>query len=132
MRDGHLNKCRSCANAYYREYYKNADKAHSRARRAAWVARNRDSHRAYQREFQRARRAEASKIITAAKDVPCVDCGVKYPTAAMDFDHVRGEKKFNIGTRNGVSSLDSLRAEIAKCDVRCAVCHRLRHNPCRS
>src|SRR5207245_2408021 len=31
-------------------------------------------------------------FIRAAKNVPCTDCGVKYPYYVMDFDHARGEK----------------------------------------
>lgn len=61
--------------------------------------------------------------------MPCVDCGIQYHPVCMDFDHVRGEKAFNLGA--GMSDglgIEKLRAEIAKCDVRCANCHRLRHH----
>jgi len=55
---------------------------------------------------------------------PCVDCG-EDDVVVLDFDHVRGEKRDNVTTmaRQGVG-LDLLKAEIAKCDVRCANCHR--------
>lgn len=43
----------------------------------------------------------------------------------MDFDHVRGEKAFSIAVRY-VHSLDKLFAEIEKCDIVCANCHRIR------
>ena len=67
-------------------------------------------------------------IITLAKSVPCADCNEPYPSYVMDLDHVRGVKKFNISsTRN--RSYEDLRNEIAKCDVVCANCHRIRtHN----
>jgi hypothetical protein len=45
----------------------------------------------------------------------------------MDFDHVMGDKAGGIGQM--VSSgfpLARIRAEIAKCEVVCAVCHRIR------
>jgi hypothetical protein len=43
----------------------------------------------------------------------------------MDFDHVRGEKKFGIAICiNRAWKL--LEAEITKCDVVCANCHRIR------
>ena len=68
-------------------------------------------------------RALASK----AKDVPCADCGLKYPSYVMDFDHVRGEKKGNIATMVGVATaLKTLLAEIEKCEVVCSNCHRHR------
>lgn len=58
------------------------------------------------------------------KEHPCVDCKESNPIV-LDFDHVRGTKKDNVGklARSG-SCLDTLKEEIAKCDVRCANCHR--------
>jgi hypothetical protein len=46
----------------------------------------------------------------------------------MDFDHVRGKKLFCVGSlvvQQGVGRRQALE-EIAKCDVVCANCHRLR------
>lgn len=60
------------------------------------------------------------------KDRPCADCGEKHPPCVMDFDHVRGKKVFGIGGGMAGRSLDTIRREIAKCDVVCANCHRLR------
>jgi len=40
----------------------------------------------------------------------------------MQFDHVRGVKSFGIGGRV-TSRVETLAAEIAKCDVVCANCH---------
>lgn len=59
------------------------------------------------------------------KAEPCVDCGRTFPPAAMDFDHVRGVKVSNISQmlRRPRAELD---AEIAKCELVCATCHRLR------
>jgi hypothetical protein len=56
-------------------------------------------------------------------DHPCIDCGEPDPVV-LDFDHVRGVKCFNISTSVGKVSLSLLQEEIAKCDVRCANCHR--------
>lgn len=54
---------------------------------------------------------------------PCVDCGERDPIV-LEFDH-RGEKKFNISAAYTVGySVAAVSAEIAKCDVRCANCHR--------
>jgi hypothetical protein len=60
------------------------------------------------------------------KDVPCRDCGGCYPEYVMEFDHTRGIKSGNVmvmASRVGRASLD---AEIAKCDVVCANCHKVR------
>lgn len=44
----------------------------------------------------------------------------------MDFDHVRGTKKFAISTYAHAVSSETLTKEIAKCDLVCANCHRER------
>ena len=42
----------------------------------------------------------------------------------MDFDHLR-DKKFNISNSMGMPEA-ALLAEIAKCEVVCSNCHRIR------
>jgi hypothetical protein len=55
---------------------------------------------------------------------PCVDCG-EADIVVLDFDHVRGVKLMGIADLiAGVYPLTTLKAEVAKCDVRCANCHR--------
>ena len=61
------------------------------------------------------------------KDVPCMDCGVKYPYYVMDLDHRDPSKKS--GSINMVMNKGSWKnylLEIEKCDVVCANCHRER------
>lgn len=55
----------------------------------------------------------------------CHDCGYNEYPEALDFDHVRGDKEFNIGSGN-TYTIERLLAEIEKCEVVCANCHRLR------
>lgn len=56
----------------------------------------------------------------------CVDCGYKAHAEALDFDHVRGEKKFNISEKlSSVGKWKDIKDEIRKCEVRCANCHRV-------
>lgn len=55
---------------------------------------------------------------------PCVDCGERDPVV-LEFDHVRGEKRYNILSMVSSSmSWSSILQEIKKCDVRCANCHK--------
>jgi hypothetical protein len=54
-----------------------------------------------------------------------MDCGGKFPPEAMDFDHVRGSKRYNIGG-NEQLNYATLQVEMDKCDVVCANCHRIR------
>lgn len=47
----------------------------------------------------------------------------------MDLDHVRGQKEFKVSEavqKAYVITIEKLRVEIAKCDVVCANCHRIR------
>ena len=57
---------------------------------------------------------------------PCVDCGESGPIV-LTFDHVRGGKRDNVAdmVRNGLG-VESIKAEIEKCDVVCFNCHSLR------
>jgi hypothetical protein len=85
-----------------------------------------DHPRSTDESLQR-RRQETRELVQRAKDVPCMDCGIKYPRYVMDLDHVRGKKKFNLSRATShMHSLESILAEIEKCDVVCANCHRSR------
>lgn len=66
------------------------------------------------------------ELIAEAKSKPCMDCGRTFPKVAMDFDHVRGVKRYNIGTDYRWISMDALKEEIAKTELVCACCHRVR------
>lgn len=97
--------------------------------------------RCYHREYARKRRREGRDllerertrivsqrnyaIIRELKARPCTDCGQTFPNCAMEFDHVRGEKLFSLHSA-GPRTVESLMAEIAKCDLVCANCHRIR------
>lgn len=55
----------------------------------------------------------------------CVDCGIKNHIV-LDFDHIR-DKKYNISRMiHDGFSWAAIKKEIAKCEVVCANCHRLR------
>jgi hypothetical protein len=55
-----------------------------------------------------------------------MDCGNTFPPVCMDFDHRDADSKsFNIASRIQLS-IEKLAAEIAKCDLVCSNCHRIR------
>ena len=58
------------------------------------------------------------------KTHPCVDCGETNPIT-LEFDHISDDKHFSISdaVRLGYS-IKKIEIEIAKCEVRCANCHR--------
>lgn len=59
------------------------------------------------------------------KEAPCTDCGIQYPPPAMEWDHVRGTKVKAVAAMRSWSRERCLE-EIAKCDLVCANCHRMR------
>ena len=66
--------------------------------------------------------------LDAIKSRPCADCGGIFDPCVMDLDHVpsRGKKLYNGFKNNLYRSMAVIEAEVAKCDVVCANCHRLR------
>ena len=58
---------------------------------------------------------------------PCVDCGIS-DVRVLEFDHVDPQEKrlaVSVLVSNGYS-LRAVRAEVERCLVRCANCHRIR------
>ena len=54
----------------------------------------------------------------------CIDCGETDPVV-LDFDHVRGDKEYNLSTMaHSAFSITRMKEEIRKCEVRCSNCHR--------
>jgi len=83
--------------------------------------------RVYQRG--RPRLQTAKRLVQTLKDgKPCADCGNIFPHYVLDYDHRQGtQKKANLAvlTKRGAKT-EVLLAEIAKCDLVCANCHRRR------
>lgn len=69
---------------------------------------------------------ESLPKIKELKNKPCMDCGGRFPVCVMDFDHVRGKKKFYVTT--SLRKWKTILKEAKKCDLVCANCHRIRTN----
>ncbi|MFD7609711.1 hypothetical protein [Streptomyces sp. NPDC059828] len=96
MRDGYLNWCRECNRTRY---------GSGRSERA-----KRDRLYFQQIKLERG----------------CTDCGYRANPVALDFDHLPGQVKlYRIACMAGMSRA-LIDAEIAKCEVVCANCHRIR------
>ncbi|MGI9018444.1 MAG: hypothetical protein ACR2HR_15310 [Euzebya sp.] len=107
--DGLQTVCKECKKAYNAIYYLG----------------NADRHRAL-RALHRRRLAERNReVIKDAKKVSCADCGQSFPSHAMDFDHVTGEKLGDVAWMRS-TGLRRLQEEISKCEVVCVNCHRAR------
>lgn len=66
------------------------------------------------------------EFIRSAKNVPCMDCGHKFPYFVMEFDHTHGEKKFNLTDGPTQASMEQIKRELDKCEPVCANCHAIR------
>ncbi len=72
-------------------------------------------------------RAKNRAAVDALKAIPCMDCGECFPAICMDFDHRPGtDKLFEVGDKIFFLGMKKLLDEIAKCDVVCSNCHRIR------
>lgn len=82
------------------------------------------------REQMRARYADLRAWLDAYKlEHGCVECGYKEHPAALEFDHLPGkDKTLNISVMIVVGGFSKGRIleEIAKCELVCANCHRVR------
>lgn len=108
-------------------------------RRRLWYLATAEERRAYKKAWYEKNKArhmagvKANKLLNQEKNRevvwghllthPCVDCGETDPVV-LEFDHVRGEKEFNISRMMIDYSAGAILAEVAKCEVRCANCHR--------
>lgn len=99
--------CRDCNREYQREHYK--------ANKSVYLAK---AHK-----YDAARRNQRRKqLLDYLSHHPCVDCG-ESDHVVLQFDHVRGEKRFPISKAILDVSWATLLEEIEKCEVRCANCH---------
>jgi hypothetical protein len=95
--------------------------------RKIWYENNKEKHIKKVRVNRLQAVAEGQAYIWAyLSKHPCVDCGETNPIV-LEFDHVRGKKIKAVGdfARAGYS-IETIAAEIAKCEVRCANCHRIK------
>lgn len=73
-------------------------------------------------------RRERSEFLTAYKlERGCMDCGYRDHPAALDLDHRPGEVKLIEGSALRFrGTWQQMLDELAKCDVVCSNCHRVR------
>ena len=76
----------------------------------------------------RERQNRLHDIVIELKSKPCMDCGGVFHPCAMDFDHREGEEKTDCVARliAQCRPIEDILAEIEKCDLVCANCHRIR------
>jgi len=69
-----------------------------------------------------------TKFIREYKEsIGCTDCGERYPYYMLDLDHIDNNKSFTVSSyRSHTQDIEKIKAEIDKCEVVCANCHRMR------
>ena len=85
--------------------------------------------RSCSRDYAQKRRAPRQEYVDKIKaESGCMDCGL-HPeySQVLEFDHRPDEeKRFHISDGMTTGTMEDLIAEIAKCDIVCANCHRIR------
>jgi hypothetical protein len=103
----------------------------SEAKRAAnrrHYEKNKDHYRTSAREARKRYKAKAYAFVNEIKSTtPCTDCGKTFDPICMDFDHCQGGKLDNISRMVNLGRpMKIIEDEIAKCELVCACCHRIR------
>lgn len=88
-----------------------------------WRAANASRLREERAAASAARRAE---VATLKESNPCTDCGGFFLAVSMDYDHVAADKDRDVSKLVHYASMTQILAEIAKCELVCANCHRVR------
>ncbi|MEA2452920.1 MAG: hypothetical protein QOG04_1630 [Actinomycetota bacterium] len=101
--------CRPCRAAYHRDHYQR-NKQRYIAKASA--------------RTQRIVKERTEYLIAFFKEHPCADCGESDPVV-LEFDHL-DEKAFGIAAGMRSRNWDAVLAEMEKCEVVCANCHRRR------
>lgn len=107
-KDGLQTFCRDCGKARSRQYYQENKEKH----KGVVNVRKR-------REIQRNR----AFVLECLLSNPCRVCGEADP-AALEFDHLRDKENTVKNLAHNGSCLPRIQAEIEKCQVLCANCHR--------
>ncbi len=106
-----LKICTVCFNAHYKSLCKSEDALRRTAKEAS----------------KRARQRKEKVVLEHLQRSPCMDCG-ENNILVLEFDHRDPRKKLgNVGEMLAKgTSYERLEAEMDKCDVVCANCHRIR------
>ena len=88
--------------------------------------RNDPSFAQMKRDCTRRWRQKNLALVWELKKDPCLDCRETFSPECMDFDHRDPSAKISAISRMIGRPLEEILVEIAKCDLICANCHRIR------
>lgn len=114
--------CRECVSKRLKKQYAADPEKFKSKSRERW----RTKSGYYLRDRRDSVKERRDFIQKVKSETACKDCDKRFHPVAMDFDH-RGDKTAGVAymAQHGYS-LERIKAEIAKCDVVCANCHRIR------
>jgi hypothetical protein len=141
-----MDRCRECgkilteSDCYPSDRKKNWCKDCRKNYRRNWRAKYKEEHgecdsnrynRTHAERFAQLKDARIKRLyewINELKQAPCMDCKKTFHPVCMDFDHIENGTKIKGITRmiNETYSKESILAELKKCELVCANCHRLR------
>ena len=109
-KDGHTSYCRECISA---------------ANKRRYVERSSEVRQRLRVFNKKLKDDKARKVFEYLLEHPCIDCGESDPVV-LEFDHRDSTTKLRAVAQmiEARYAWDKILAEIEKCDVRCANCHR--------
>ena len=107
------------------------DKEKQKEYQRDWVAKKKQNNQDFiytiKENVNIRRRSRKKEISDLKESTPCFDCDKFFQACIMDFDHIEDNKISNISRMvNNNASWEKIYKEIAKCQLVCANCHRLR------
>lgn len=84
------------------------------------------SYRSHQKNSFARRKERTDKLNAYKLSKGCIDCGYAENPVALDFDHRDPEQKIRKIAEMRNYSWKRILAELDKCDIRCANCHRIK------
>lgn len=123
---GIASACKACSKLRTDNYIKNNKEKRKQTVRK-WVNKNTDRMREHWRKYNKNNSDKLYALMISLKQNPCMDCGNSFPHYVMDFDHRDPATKHHCVSRvNKFRTEKKLLEEIAKCDLVCSNCHRIR------
>lgn len=106
--------CKTCHSQYYLKYKNNPE----------FMMRNQVHAKNNSKRLKIRNMAFINRYLTMFGK--CIDCGEKN-IRVLEFDHINGVKKKGIKlAASHTWSIDNIKKEIRKCEIRCCNCHRIK------
>lgn len=83
------------------------------------------NRQAYIDKAYRKRDAIRKWVYDLKENTPCTDCNKRFPYYVIDFDHLK-DKTQTISRLINNGSWIQIKSEVAKCEIVCSNCHRIR------